>query len=56
MRDVEKEYNKFLEMIRKAYGSYAPTNVEESMWKSGYILGTEQALKKRLREDLTDQE
>jgi hypothetical protein len=56
MSNIGKEYKKFLEMIRKGKPSYTPTLSEKKMWMNGYLLGTEQALKKQLREGLTDQE
>ena len=51
MSNIEKDYAKFIEMLRKVNPNYTPTNLEKHMWNSGYILGTERALKKRLRED-----
>jgi hypothetical protein len=54
MSNIEKEYNKFIEMIRKVNPNYTPTNLEKQIWNNGYIQGTERALKKQLREDLTD--
>ena len=50
MIDIEKDYKKFLKGIREVNPEFKPTDVEECMWRNGYLGGVEQALKKRLRE------
>tara|TARA_B110000908_G_C10242627_1_gene446953 strand:+ start:1851 stop:2021 length:171 start_codon:yes stop_codon:yes gene_type:complete len=54
--NIEKDYNEVIKEIREVNPDYEPTNVERQMWMNGYIRGTERALKKQLREDLTDHE